>query len=201
MTHDVPLRCRCGAVRGVIVAYDPAANNRVTCYCDDCQAFARWLGRTDVLDARGGSDIVQVAPARLRFTQGASELRCMRLSPKGPQRWYTACCKQPAGNALPTTRSPFSGLVTAIVDCSNGASLDALLGPSLGGVHGRFAIGGCPEGVAPKISASLVWRTVPPLLKNLVFGRSLPSPYVDGATGAFISEPEVISREARAALY
>ncbi len=201
MSHDVPLRCRCGAVRGVIVAYDPASSNRMTCYCDDCQAFARWLGRTDVLDARGGSDIVQVAPGRLRFTQGASELRCMRFSPKGPHRWYTACCKQPAGNALASRRSPFTGLVASIVDLTGGGTLDAVVGPSNGGLHGRFALGGCPEGVPLKFAPSTMWRALRPALTNLLLGRALPSPYFNEATGAFISEPQVISRAERDALY
>ncbi|MFO0604323.1 MAG: DUF6151 family protein [Polyangiales bacterium] len=201
MAHDVPLRCRCGAVRGVIAGHDPASSNRMTCYCDDCQAFARWLGRPDVLDARGGSDILQVAPARLRFTQGVSELRCMRFSPKGPHRWYAACCKQPAGNTLASPTSPFAGVVTAIVERADGRSLDELIGASNGGLHGRFAIGGCPDGVPPKVWPSTVWRAATPLLKNMIMGRSRPSPYVDSVTRRFISEPQVISRAERAALY
>ena len=125
----------------------------------------------------------------------------MRFSPKGPHRWYTACCKQPAGNALASTKSPFSGLVTSMVDVSGGSTLDALIGPSNGGLHGRYAIGGCPEGVPPKVWPSTLWRAAVPLLKNLVLGRSRPSPYVNEATGAFISEPHVITREERAKLY
>ena len=42
--------------------------NRVVCYCDDCQAFLHYLKRADLLDAHGGTDIVQVyseAPPRL----------------------------------------------------------------------------------------------------------------------------------------
>lgn len=200
MSNDIPLRCRCGAVRGRLTDYRPERSNRLTCFCSDCQAFARWLGRTDVLDARGGSDIVQVAPAALRYDAGAEQLRCMQLGPKGPYRWYTDCCKQPAGNTLASTRSPFAGVVVAMVDVPAGSSLDALIGPSRGGVYGRFAIGGCPPGVDAKVSLGLLWRTLRPLLGNLLGGRSLPSPFVM-ADGAVVSRPRVITSEERAALY
>jgi hypothetical protein len=41
MPNDIHLRCQCGAVRGRFTDYRRARANRVTCYCDDCQAFAR----------------------------------------------------------------------------------------------------------------------------------------------------------------
>ncbi len=77
MSDDLPLRCRCGAVRGV--ASEPTKLNRVVCYCDDCQAFARFLGRDDLLDALGGSDICQMALARLRITEGREHLLGVRV--------------------------------------------------------------------------------------------------------------------------
>ena len=200
MPNDIPLRCKCGAVRGRFTDYRRERSNRVTCYCDDCQAFARWLGRTDVLDAHGGSDIVQVAPAALSYDTGAEHLRCMQLGPKGPYRWYTACCKQPAGNTLGRARSPFAGVVAGMIDVPAGSTLDALVGPSIGGLHGRFAVGGCPPGVDAKISFGLLWQTAKPLLKNWLGGRSLPSPFVR-ADETLVSPSEVITREARAALY
>jgi hypothetical protein len=61
------LSCRCGTVRGRVAEASPSSVNRIVCYCVDCQAFAHHLRRADVLDAHGGSDIVQVAPARLTF--------------------------------------------------------------------------------------------------------------------------------------
>ena len=187
-------------VLGVIADYTPSENNRVVCYCDDCQAFARWLGRDDLLDPHGGSDIVQVAPSRLRFTQGADQLRCMRLSGKGIHRWYAACCRQPAGNTLPSARSPFVGLVSAIVERPEGRALDDVIGPSFGGIHGRLATGGRPPGVPDRVSFKILWRSVRPLLANLVAGRHRPSPFVDPATGGFVSPPQVLSTAERDAL-
>ena len=66
MTTPIPLRCTCGDVRARL-DHEPAAAQRVVCYCDDCQAFMRHLGREDGLDASGGTDILQVWPARMKL--------------------------------------------------------------------------------------------------------------------------------------
>jgi len=64
------VRCRCGEVKGVVTGASPRTVNRVVCYCDDCQAYAHQLGRPDLLNAKGGSDIVQIAPSALSITRG-----------------------------------------------------------------------------------------------------------------------------------
>jgi hypothetical protein len=46
---NVPLRCRCGRVRGVASDVSRSTGFRFICYCKDCQAFAHFLGRADVL--------------------------------------------------------------------------------------------------------------------------------------------------------
>jgi len=75
-----------------------AIQNRCVCYCRDCQAFAHFLGKVDaILDERGGSEIIQVLPRNLTFTQGIELLACMRLTEKGLLRWYAACCNTPIG--------------------------------------------------------------------------------------------------------
>src|SRR5262249_44063266 len=94
---DVPLRCQCGRVRGVANAVSPSAGFRFVCYCDDCQTFARFLERPEVLDPAGGTDIFQMAPARVKLTAGADALRCLSLSNQ-VLRWYTDCCRTPIGN-------------------------------------------------------------------------------------------------------
>src|SRR3954453_17840284 len=83
MSDQVQLRCRCGEVRAQVTGASPRTVNRVVCYCDDCQAFAHRLGRADLLNSQGGSDIVQVAPASLTFVQGQHRIVGMRLTPKG----------------------------------------------------------------------------------------------------------------------
>lgn len=48
----------------------------------DCQAFARFLERPDVLDAAGGTDIFQMPPGRVKLTAGTDAVRCLSLSRK-----------------------------------------------------------------------------------------------------------------------
>src|SRR6202011_2265415 len=65
MPLDLPLRCRRGRVRGVASDVSPSTGFRFVCYCKDCQAFARFLKRADVLDPAGGTDIFQMPPGRV----------------------------------------------------------------------------------------------------------------------------------------
>jgi hypothetical protein len=89
MNH--PLQCRCGTLKGYVV--HSAGVNRCVCYCSDCQAFAHFLGQpSEILDAQGGTDVIQTRPANVTFTQGQSALACMRLTERGLLRWYAACC-------------------------------------------------------------------------------------------------------------
>jgi len=120
---EVPLQCRCGKVRGRALEVSPKTVNRVVCYCRDCRALLRWLDRADLLDAAGGSDIVQLARARVRFEEGMGEVRCMRLSDKGLHRFYAGCCNTPVGNTVP--RVPFLGVARALFATDD---LDALAG-------------------------------------------------------------------------
>ena len=136
MSIPVPLRCDCGAVAGEITV-SPGAGNHCVCFCDDCQAFAAALGREDVLDAWGGTDIYQTAPARLRITQGQDELRALRLNPKGLVRWYTACCKTPVGNMMATPRSPFVGVISRFI-ALDAEARDKAVGPVTSHVMGSL---------------------------------------------------------------
>jgi hypothetical protein len=66
MSTQAELRCRCEEVRGSVSNASPRTVNRVVRYCDDCQAFAHQLGRADLLDRHGGTDIVQVVMSYFR---------------------------------------------------------------------------------------------------------------------------------------
>src|SRR5690606_34164535 len=108
---SVPLCCTCGAVRGELDRR--AVYARVVCYCRDCRAFARVLARLDILDDAGGTDIVTMRPAGLRFPQGRDQLACLSLGPKGPLRWYAACCGTPVGNTSRNPAFPYVGVPVA----------------------------------------------------------------------------------------
>ena len=190
----MPLRCRCGAVRGEM---DTArAYVRASCYCKDCRAFARFLGQPGVLDASGGSDIVATAPATVRFTAGVEHVACMSLSPKGLYRWYAACCRTPLGNTPRAPRLPYVGMVTACFDAAPQA-VDAALGP-----RGRTVIN-IGSATAPVRAKPLLVVTGGLRILAGILGARLrrehTSPFFD-ASGQPLRQPEVISREQRAAL-
>ncbi|THD75363.1 MAG: hypothetical protein E7812_17275 [Phenylobacterium sp.] len=89
------------------------------CYCKDCQAFARFLGRdAELLDARGGCENIQVLPKDVQLNEGTQHLACIRLSENGLLRWYAACCNTPIGNTPATSKLPFVGLSRACLESS-----------------------------------------------------------------------------------
>ena len=123
---SIPLRCRCGQVQGVIGTGDTYV--RATCYCQDCRAFARWLGAPGLLDPAGGADIVAMAPSQVRITAGQDQVACLSLSERGIHRWYAACCRTPLGNMGRSPAIHYVGMSTA---CMEGAgSMDAAFGPA-----------------------------------------------------------------------
>lgn len=98
---DLPLHCRCGRVRGVASEVSPSAGFRFLCSCTDCQAFARLLGRPDVLDAAGGTDIFQMPAGRVTLAAGANALPQL---PRQVLRWYAECCRTPIANTAASAR-------------------------------------------------------------------------------------------------
>src|SRR5690606_31591484 len=188
---NLPLKCRCGAVRGEM--QPRRAYTRATCYCKDCRAYARFLGQPGVLDEAGGTDVVPTAPATVRLTHGVEHLACMSLSPKGTLRWYAACCRTPLGNPSRNTGLPYLGLVTACLDATP-QQLDAVFGPA-----GRCVIN-TASATAPVRAKPLAFvgggaRILAGVLAARVRGER-GSPFLDGA-GQLLREPEVITQEQR----
>jgi hypothetical protein len=197
VAEHLPIRCRCGAVRGSLAAAKPSAGNHVICYCDDCQAFAHALGRSgDVLDACGGSEIVQVSPARIRFDAGADKLSCLRLTAKGPLRWYTSCCNTPIGNTLASGAVPFIGMLCVCLQAPR-ETIDAALGPIRARVFRDFAT--CePNSLAPGVPMwRLMLRFVRLLASARLRGEQRRSPFFDARTGNSVAEPRALSASER----
>jgi hypothetical protein len=201
---DLPLRCRCGHVRGTASAVSPSAGFRFVCYCTDCQAFARFLERMDVLDGAGGTDIVQVAPGRVTLSAGIDALRSLRFSNK-VFRWYAGCCRTPIANGAFTPRVPILGLIHSFISAeakgrSRNEMLDEILGPPLCRIYERSATAPLPPDAPGPPSFGLFalrarkafgwwWRG---------FGR--PNPFFDPSTGAPLFAPRVITPGERSAL-
>jgi len=195
MGARIDVRCRCGEVRGIVADASPQTVNRITCYCDDCQAFAHQLGRADLLNKQGGSDIVQVAPAALSFTQGQNRIVGLRLSPKGLHRWYASCCNTPVGNTL-SPAVPFVGLFAQAFDTPN---LDDVVGAPTGALQGKFATGEPPAG-STGLNLSVLLRAVGRVLGWRLGGRTWPHPFFDRQTRAPLYPETVVSKQRREAL-
>lgn len=195
MITEAKLSCRCGEVQGVVTNASPQNVNRVVCYCDDCQAFAHQLGRPDLLNAQGGTDIVQVAPASLAFFQGQDRIAGLRLTPKGLLRWHTTCCNTPLGNTL-TPAIPFVGIVAQTFGAERAQSA---FGAPIGAILGKYAIGTAPPG-STGISLGLLLRTIAKVLGWRLRGRAWPHPFFDQKTREPIYPLTVLSNEQREAL-
>ena len=193
MSQDAELRCRCGEIQGRVKNATPRTVNRIVCYCDDCQAYLHYLGRTDLLDAQGGTDIVQVAPAALAFHQGAERIVGLRLTPKGLYRWYASCCKTPLGNTV-SPAIPFVGIVAQAFERA-----DDVVGTPIGAILGQYAIGTPPEGSA-KLSPRLMARALRMVVGWKLSGQTWPHPFFDRATRAPSRPLTTLSRSEREAL-
>lgn len=201
MTLRIPLRRRCGNVRGY-ADVAPDTGQRVVCYCDDCQAYAHFLGNEGVLDAQGGTDLFQTWPAQMVLTEGRSQVRCVRLAKGGLFRFYAGCCRTPIGNTMASSKSPFVGIAHSFMDhASSGRTRDEALGLPSGRTFGTYAHGGMPEGADRKVSGRLVLQSTRFLGRGLLRGRLKPATLFDAATGEPIATPEVIDAKQRVRLF
>ena len=170
----------------------PSEGTRCVCYCGDCQAFARFLGRDGVLDAWGGTDIWQMSPGKLRLEIEGDALRCVRLSAEGMHRWYCGECKTPLANTM-TAIIPFVGVIHSFMDCP---SRDELFGPGHP-VQTDTAYG---EG-APKQDGSVIFkvllRTMGMVVGRKILGRGRVSPFFDPKSKAPKVTPQVLSPDER----
>jgi hypothetical protein len=201
MSQDVELGCRCGKVHGWVRGVSPSTINRVICYCDDCQAFLHHIDRADLLDAHGGTDVVQVAPQTVTFDQGLECIVGLRLTPKGLHRWYASCCKTPLGNTL-TPAVPFIGFALEVFrGAPDVQRRDELFGSVRGAVCAKYAIGTVPEG-SFKIykSHGMIGRMLRMLLGWKLSGKSWPNPFFDRATQAPSYPITTLSPDEREAL-
>lgn len=193
---DLPLRCRCGHVRGVASEVAPSAGFRLVCYCQDCQAFARFLERPDVLDAAGGTDIFQMPTGRVQLSAGTDAVRCLRFSSR-VLRWYTDCCRTPIGNTA-GPRFPVVGLIHSFMsEQADGRSRDEMLGPPLCRIYERSAIGPLPASAPASPSLGVFVLRASRIFGWWLRGLGRPTPFFDDVTKAPLSVPHVLARGER----
>jgi hypothetical protein len=201
MAPDLPLRCRCGRVHGLACRVSANAGFRFVCYCKDCQAFARILGRPDILDAAGGTDIFQMPANRVKFTGGTDALRCLSLTAR-VLRWYADCCHTPIANTAAASRFPLVALIHTFMDCASDiGTRDALLGSPLCRIYEHSAIGALPPNVAAAPSLSLLARRATMIFGCWLQGLGRPNQFFDDHTGVPRSEPHLLTPSERTSAY
>jgi len=187
---DVALKCHCGAVEGVALNITPKNGNRIVCCCDDCQTFADHLNcEADILDEFGGTDIYQTSQSQIRIDKGAEHLRCLRLTSKGLNRWYTGCCNTPVGNTM-SAGIPFIGVFHNFLNIDD---LGKTLGPVLAYVQTQHARGTptYPHS-AQKFPLGITLRIMRKMLVWKLRGMNKPSAFF-GENGKTIVEAKVLS--------
>lgn len=189
---ELKLQCQCGKVTGCILDAKGDNGNHLTCYCTDCQAFANHLdNKSNTLNAYGGTEIFQVAPANFKILSGQEHLACLKLSDKGIHRWYSTCCNTPIANTV-GLKLPFVGVIHRFFADSTGAQNK--IGPILGSVHLQGATDKVPsEILGPQSHYSIVFRVLRKILGWKLFGQGKPTALYQG-DGKAICKPEVIKQ-------
>ncbi len=190
MKKDLPLSCECGSFKGVLRGVSRRSANRVICGCKHCQRFANHFERGEtLLDEYGGTDIIQLSPRTFEISAGEDQIKCLRLTKKGPLRWYAACCKTPIANTASTTKIPFVGVICACLKHADPSiDLTGELGPPRARVNAKPG-----EPLASKAhQIPMMFNIITKLLKWRLMGDQKQSPFFDPETGKPISIPEYI---------
>jgi hypothetical protein len=197
--RDLPLRCSCKTISGV-AHLAGAPHQRLACYCRDCQAFAWFLGRPELLDPHGGTQIVQTRVARLELHEGRERLACMRLSPTGLMRWYASCCRTPIANTLAKPKVAFVGIISAFWDPDVDAN--ALLGPVQARINGpghADAHGHMAD--IDKFPLAVILGAIRNLIGGQLRREWQPTPFWQLETGTPSVEPHVLDPAEREVIY
>lgn len=190
------LRCRCGTLRGHLERSGSAT--RAICYCQDCQAYARFLGAPGVVDDDGGTEVVASLPRHVRFTAGAEALACLSLSERGLLRWYASCCNTPIGNTPRNPKLPYVGLVHT---CFEGGSpaIETAFGSRRIAVNTQSARN--PVRSTPVATAARVVGLMAAALADRVGGRYKDNPFFAAGMSAPIRAVRVLSSAERDRAY
>lgn len=183
------IQCTCGTLQADLAHFPEASPGRLKCYCDDCQKYLHHLGRADLLDAAGGTEVIPNYPANVKIVSGVDQLKCTRLTDKGMYRWSTKCCNSPIANGRPGT--PWLG-IHRIMFMKDPQYLERTLGPIKSSILGKFATGPVPPGTPKGFDFKGFRLVMPFILKGKLTGKSNPSPFfaADGKTS--IVQPKVL---------
>ncbi|WP_143226530.1 DUF6151 family protein [Actibacterium pelagium] len=113
MSGTVQFSCKCGKVSGRVADVTAKNSVRLACSCKHCRAFAAYLGDAERSFQNDYVQLMQTQPWMISFESGKEYLRNLRLTAKGPLRWYASCCDTPLCNTLPRRFPPFVSILVA----------------------------------------------------------------------------------------
>ena len=186
----ITLRCQCGALRGTLADKTVKSSVHVSCHCRDCRAFQVALGRDDP-GAAEGVRVLQIGPAGMEITQGVEHLAALRLSPRGPLRFYASCCNTPIATTPSRLSLPFAGLLAEVVEDQN----------ALGRVRAQVNI----TQMDGKVTHKRMGRVVRALFANagaaMLRGERKKTPFFNAETSQPVVQPELIDKARKAEVY
>ncbi len=189
------VRCECGKFQAEVIDVKASTAGRAVCYCDDCQSFLHHIGRAELLDQNGGTEVIPTFPSAIKFMAGREQLRCTRLSPKGLYRFSTVCCKTPVANLM--LGAPWAGLSPHLYNFGEVGFVERNFGQVKSRIMAKFAHGEPPKDASQKMGLRDIVFVAPFLLKGLILGKKSPSPFFEADGQTPIVTPEVISLEVR----
>lgn len=191
------LACVCGAVSLQLEETAPRRGVRYVCHCDDCQAYAEFLGSPDaILDPNQGTDAYQLPASRLEIKGGREELACVQVTSRPLLRWYCEKCRTPVANTYHTSKLSFLSLPLPRI-C--GGEVDQVLGKSSGHVWIKFGRGDLSRVRQINIPAML-WRMGSRIIAARISGDYRKNPFFDPVTGLPIAAPRLLTTAERAEL-
>ncbi|WIY25386.1 DUF6151 family protein [Parasedimentitalea psychrophila] len=181
--------CNCGSLRGHVTAQGIKTGHRLACFCADCRAAELYHRQAD--PAPGPVDLFQLSPDTIEITQGADQLRLIRLSPKGILRWYAGCCGTPFANTLAKATLPFAGLRSDLF-----ANSDAL-----GKIRTRSFMPQPGKPPRTKGAAAMVLGIFKRMATSRLSGQWRHTPFFDIEAGHPVAKAKILTKDERAQLY
>ena len=185
MGRDIPIRCSCGKLKGVLKDVAPSKGSHAECFCSSCRAAELHLNQPD--PAPGPIAVFQTNPHRVQLTEGTEYLAVFAYDGSGLRRWYASCCGTPMFNTFKSPTFPFVGVRTSCLPEQE----------ALGPVIGQGSIPGPDGRESNKGVRRLVWRLMKRIVADRLSGRWKKTPFFDVATGKLTRELEVLPKGTR----
>lgn len=188
---NMMLKCACGSVQGEMKNVSPKSGIRVVCYCDACQQFQKHLSCDDkYLNEHGGTELYQTAPAQISITSGQEKIACLRITSKGPFRWYASCCNTPIGNTMKAS-IPFVGVIQSFIDADE-TTRQEVMGSVRCEAQTQYAYDSLPKEIKRVgFPLNITLKIMSKILSWKIKGLAQPSPFFD-SDGKAISKPKLI---------